>query len=201
MNSIVKWFVIIQSGAAFAIVFLLRFFDYIVENEVTVMFKPLVFIAILVTVILSLIISAAYLFAHKAKNGSLIPIWINLCTILLLFLPLREWGIKYNFNKYYEQRNNIVSEYCKEEIDKETIYLTPKEEGEFAEVTSSNSIIVFEQDGKLAFYFSLYNGLLGTSEGFMCITDVAFQSTDTIRGVEQYYEMDENWYFGVIYNK
>lgn len=76
-----KWFIIrfaiIQAAGAFVLIFVLRFFDYAVTDAVTTVFKPLVFAAILVTIILSLIISLASLNKYKARNGSLIPILIN----------------------------------------------------------------------------------------------------------------------------
>lgn len=201
MNKIIRCFVIMQSMFVLTIIFLVRFFDYVVTNTVTVMFKPFVFIAILITILLSLIISMIGLFKYKARKGSLVSIWINLFTILLLFLPIREWGIEYNFNRYYEQRNIVVSEYCKEKFDRETYIIASQIGDEFSHVTSNDRVGVFEKEEKLCFFFPLYNGILGASEGFIFITDVTFQPEDVITEINQYYQIKENWYFGAKYNR
>lgn len=198
-----KWFIIrfaiIQAAGAFVLIFVLRFFDYAVTDAVTTVFKPLVFAAILVTIILSLIISLASLNKYKARNGSLIPILINLCTILSLLLPVRKWGIRYNFNKYYEQRMAIVEEYSKENIE-ESFYIMPKSAGGFSDIASDDRVGVLEQDGKMCFYFSLYDGIL-YSEGFMYITDTDFRSGEGMNEAEPYYRIKEGWHFGVSYSR
>ena len=77
----------------------------------------------------------------------------------------------------------------------------PKSTGDFLCVASEDRVGVLEQDGKMCFYFSLYDGILGNSEGFMYITDVAFQSGEGMNQAEPYYMIKEGWYFGVSYSR
>lgn len=190
-----------QSICVLVITFMLRFFDYAVSNAVTVMFKPLIFIAILITIFLSLIISFVGLWIYKAKKGSLVPIWINLITIFMLFLPIREWGIRYNFDIYYEQRSMVIDEYGKGEFDEETYTIMPQAEGDFLQVSSNDKVIVIEDEEKLCFFFTLYDGILGASEGFIYVADRTSQPLNISVGINRYYQVKDNWYFGSIYSK
>lgn len=184
---LIKCFFVIQAICALVVIFILRFFDYVVTNVVTA-FKPLVYVAILVTIILSLLISlAGHLLAHKARKGSLVPIWINLFTIFLFFLPIKEWGIKFNFNRYYEQRSMIVDEYSDEKMDEEMLVITPQVKGGFLQVSSNDQVIIAGQDGKRYFLFTLYNGIL-LPEGFICVVDTSFQSVESTVEINSYYQ-------------
>lgn len=179
--------------------FILRFFDYVVAN--TAMYKPLVFVAILVTIILSLLISlAGHLLAHKVRKRSLVPICINIFTIFILFLPIKEWGIKYNFDKYYERRNMIVEEYSDKKTDEEMHIITPQTKGDFSKIALNDQVLIAGQDGKLYFFFALYDGIFELSEGFICVVDTPFQPAEAPVEINQYYQIKENWYFGSINN-
>ena len=199
MSRLIRCFIIIQSIFVLVLTFILRFFDYAVAN--TTVYKPLVFVAILVTIILSLFISlAGRLLAHKVKKESLVPIWINLFTIFILFLPIKEWGIKYNFDKYYERRNMIVEKNRDEKFDEETYIILPQIKGDFAQIALNDQVLIAGQDGKLYFFFALYDGILELSEGFICVVDTPFQSVEVPVEINQYYQIKENWYFGSINN-
>lgn len=138
MSRLIRCFIIIQSICVLILTFILRFFDYAVAKVATVVYKPLVFVAILVTIILSLLISlAGRLLAHTVRKGRLVPVWINLFTIFILFLPIKKWGIKYNFDKYYERRNMIVEEYSDKKIDEEMYIIMPQTKGDFSHTISA----------------------------------------------------------------
>lgn len=201
MSRFIRRFIIIQSICVLVLIFSLRFFDYAVARVVTAVYKPLVFVAILVTIILSLLISlAGRLLAHKVRKGSLVPIYINLFTILTLFLPIKEWGIKYNFDKYYERRNMIVEEYSDKKIDEEMYIITPQTKGDFSQIALNDQVLIVGQDGKLYFFFALYDGIIELSEGFICVVDTPFQPVESPVEINQYYQIKENWYFGSVYS-
>lgn len=201
MSRVIRGFVIIQSVCVLIIIFFVRFFDYLVANEVTAVFKPLVSVAMLVTIILSLLISlAGHLLAHKAWKGSLVPIWINLFTVFMLFLPIKEWGIKFNFDMHYEQRNRIVDEYRDEKIDEEIYTIMPQVKGDLMQIALNNQVLIVGREGKLYFFFALYDGILGLQEGFICVVDTPFQPIEAPVQINQYYQIRENWYFGSVYN-
>lgn len=201
MSRFIRCFIIIQSICVLVLTFILRFFDYAVVKVVTAVYKPLVFVAILVTIILSLLISlAGRLLAHKVRKGSLVPIWINLFTIFILFLPIKEWGIKYNFDKYYERRNMIVEEYSDKKIDEEMYIITPQTKGDFSQIALNDQVLIVGQDGKLYFFFALYDGIIELSEGFICVVDTPFQPVESPVEINQYYQIKENWYFGSVYS-
>lgn len=197
MSKVIRGFVIIQSICVLIIIFFVRFFDYLVANAVTAVFKPLVSVAMLVTIILSLIISIA---GHFLAKGSSVPIWINLFTVFILFLPIKEWGIKYNFDMHYEQRNGIVDEYRDEKIDEEMYTIIPQVKGDFKQIALNDQVLIVGREGKLYFFFALYDGILGLQEGFICVVDTPFQPIETPAQINQYYQIRENWYFGSVYN-
>ena len=201
MGKVIRCFIFMQSICVLVGIFILRFFDYAVSNALTVMLMPLMFIAMLITIFLSLLISFAGLLAYKAQKGSLAPIWINLITIFMLFLPIREWGIRYNFDMHYEQRSMIIDKYGKGEFDEETYTIMPQAEGDFLQASSNDKVIMIENEGKLCFFFTLYDGILGTSEGFIYVADRASQPLNTSVGVNRFYQIKDNWYFGAVYSE
>ena len=171
MKKIFNILVIIQALLAGCVIAIVRFYDYVIVNEISSFFVFLFAIAKLVTLVLSLILSGSYLWASKNSKSAIIALVINALTIIMLFLPVEEWGIKYNFEKYLPEREQIVEQILNDDLVAEGTTIPFGTSDDVLRISVNEEVELIEKDGKVAVFFCMYEGILGDSEGFLFLTN------------------------------
>lgn len=201
MKKIFNILVILQALLAGGTIAVERFYDYVIVNEISSFFVFLFAIAKLVTLVLSLILSGFYLWANKNSKSAIIALVINALTIIMLFLPVEEWGIKYNFEKYLPEREQIVEQILNDDLVAEGAMISVGDSDDVFRIAVNEEVELIEKDGRVAVFFCMYEGILGDSEGFLFLTnqDTKERNVTYPQRITELDEMGAEWQYCVVY--
>ena len=179
--------------------FILRWFADEIFEKLWIFCIPIYFVLLLTYFIILIYVFIVFLKQRKIINFVLLLIMI-IGIIINIFLPFQKLKYSFNFEKYFEQRNEIIN-YIKHDniiLDENNETTLPFK---YCKLSSECKIKVYQTSDSLVVVFSLYRGFLSEGSKFFVYSsgkDEVKNIKKSINYIFSIKEIDNHWYYVVL---
>ena len=179
--------------------FMLRWFADEIFEKLWIFCIPIYFVLLLTYIIVLIYVFIVFLKQRKIINFVLLLIMI-IGIIINIFFPFQKFKYSFNFEKYFEQRNEIIN-YIKHDdiiLDENNETTLPFK---YCKLSSECKIKIYQTSDSLVVVFSLYRGFLSEGSKFFVYSsgkDGIKNIKKSINYIFSIKEIDNHWYYVVL---